>query len=133
VPIRIDPFDSPDRRPNRMVEMTTSCRLTPYCAGSPSLATTQSRDPRLAAEIRSWGTGDACLGRHRSSPPGAGALDSVGSAVESIRRGRRTPPGGEVTWNGTETAVSGAQKRPEPTRTFTEQERSEGRQTTRNQ
>lgn len=98
VPIRIGPFDSPDRRPNRMVEATTSCRSTPSCAGSPSLATTH---PGIRASRRRSDRGRQAMPAPAGSGPVQSERDapkSVGSAVESTGRmgeypERGTPPG----------------------------------------
>ena len=134
MPIRIGPFDSPDRHPNRMVETTTSCRLTPSCAGSPSVATTH---PWIRASRRGSDRGGgrslprsapnqsqrserlrSPSGRRSSRPDGKASVPN-GRASPGMERRQPSPEGSKEPWNPHQPSRRG--------------ETEKGRQTTRNQ
>ena len=132
VPIRVGPFDSPDRHPNRMVETTTSCRLTPYCAGSPSVAATHFR---IHASRRRSVRGRQAMPAPRSKPnqsPRSGMLRGPSDRRSSRPDGAASPPNGEdVAWKERRQPSPRVEKHPEPTRTFQERGDQGGRQTSR--
>lgn len=91
-----------------------------------------SQDPRLTAEIRSWGAGDACLGPNRTSPPGAKCSEArrIGGRVDPTER--RAPRTGKPSPEKERRQPSPrVEKHPEPTRTFQERGDQGGRQTSR--
>ena len=112
VPIRVGPLDSPDRHPNRLVETTTSCRLTPCCAGSPSVAATHFRIH--ASRRRPVRGGRRCMPWSKPNQSQRSELLRGPSDRRSSRPdGAAGPPNGEdVAWKGTETTVSQGRKAP---------------------
>ena len=134
MPIRIGPFDSPDRHPNRMVETTTSCRLTPSCAGSPSVATTH---PWVRASRRRSDRGGG-----RSLPRSAPNQSERSEWLRSPSGRRSSRPDGKASVPNGRASPGMERRQPspkrvertlEPTPAFQTRGDREGRQTTRNQ
>ncbi len=132
VPIRIGPFDSPDRRPNRMVEATTSCRVDSVLRRVAFSGDHASRDPRLRRGSDRGRPAMPARPAPSQSNRSEEAPKSVGSAVESTGRMREFPEWESPPGMDTETTVSVGRTGPwNPHEPSKRGETRRGRRTTR--